>query len=146
MIKPYYLLDTNIISELMKAFPNPEVVRKINSYENLCAIPSTTWTELLYGVNIMKEGKKRDFIFDYLVENVQSRFEIIEYDNHAAWIQGDIRSRLKENSITVDFPDTQIASIAVSNGMILVTRNTNHFEPIQKVSPLMVENWFEAKN
>ena len=60
MIKPYYLLDTNIISELMKATPNPEIIKKINRYENLCAIPSTSWTELLYGVNIMKEGKKRE--------------------------------------------------------------------------------------
>ena len=143
MIKPYYLLDTNIISELMKATPNPEIIKKINRYENLCAIPSTSWTELLYGVNIMKEGKKRDFIFDYLVEIVQSHFEIIQYDNHAAWIQGDIRSRLQENGTPVDFPDTQIASIAVSNNMILVTRNTKHFEPIQKVSPLMLENWSE---
>ena len=145
MIRPYYLLDTNIISELMKATPNPEVVKKINSYENLCAIPSTAWTELLYGVNIMKNGKKRDFIFDYLVELVQSRFEIIQYDNHAACIQGDIRSRLQEAGHSVDFPDTQIASIAVSNNMILVTRNTKHFEPIQKIFPLMVENWFEEK-
>ena len=143
MIRPYYLLDTNIISELMKATPNPKVVKKINSYENLCAIPSTTWTELLYGVNIMKSGKKRDFIFDYLVEMVQSRFEIIQYDNHAAWIHGDIRSRLHEAGSPVDFPDSQIASIAVANNMILVTRNTKHFEPIQKVSPLMLENWFE---
>lgn len=143
MIRPYYLLDTNIISELMKAVPNPGVVRKINRYENLCAIPSTVWTELLYGMNIMKKGKKRDFIFDYLVENIQSRLEIIQYDNHAAWIQGDIRSRLQESGNMVDFPDCQIASIAVSNNMILVTRNTKHFEPIQKVSPLLMENWFE---
>ena len=70
-------------------------------------------------------------------------FEIIQYDNHAAWIQADIRSRLKENGTPIEFDDTQIASIAVSNCMILVTRNTKHFEPIQKVSPLMLENWFE---
>ena len=143
MIRPYYLLDTNIISELLKQNPVQSVIEKVNEHEKFCARSSTTWNELLYGVNIMPAGKKRDFYFDTLVDKIQSDFDIIQYDNHAAWIQADIRSRLKENGTPIEFDDTQIASIAVSNCMILVTRNTKHFEPIQKVSPLMLENWFE---
>ncbi len=143
MIRPYYLLDTNIISELMKQQPDKHVIAKIKEYERFCALSSTSWSELLYGINIMPAGKKRDFYFDTLVDKIQAEFDIIQYDNHAAWIQADIRSRLKENGTPVEFDDTQIASIAVSNGMILVTRNTKHFEPIQEISTLMVENWFE---
>ena len=143
MIRPYYLLDTNIISEIMKQNPVQSVIEKVNEHEKFCALSSTTWNELLYGLNIMPAGKKRDLYFDILVDKIQSNFDIIQYDNHAAWIQADIRSRLKENGTPVEFDDTQIASIAVANCMILVTRNTKHFEPIQKVSPLMVENWFE---
>ena len=143
MIKPYYLLDTNIISELMKQQPDKHVIAKIKEYERFCALSSTSWNDLLYVINIMPAGKKRDFYFDTLVDKIQAEFDIIQYDNHAAWIQADIRSRLKENGTPVEFDDTQIASIAVSNGMILVTRNKKHFEPIQKISPLMLENWFE---
>lgn len=143
MIRPYYLLDTNIISELMKQQPDKHVIAKIKEYERFCALSSTSWNELLYGINIMPAGKKRDFYFDTLVDKIQAEFDIIQYDNHAAWIQADIRSRLRENGTPVEFDDTQIASIAVSNGMILVTRNKKHFEPIQKISPLMLENWFE---
>ena len=143
MIKPYYLLDTNIISELMKQQPDKHVIAKIKEYERFCALSSTSWNELLFGINIMPAGKKRDFYFDTLVDKFQAEFDIIQYDNHAAWIQADIRSRLRENGTPVEFDDTQIASIAVSNGMILVTRNKKHFEPIQKISPLMLENWFE---
>ena len=143
MIRPYYLLDTNIISELMKQQPDTHVITKIKEYEKFCALSSTSWNELLYGINIMPAGKKRDFYFDILVDKIQAEFDIIQYDNQAAWIQADIRSRLKENGTPVEFDDTQIASIAVSNGMILVTRNKKHFEPIQKISPLMLENWFE---
>ena len=143
MIRPYYLLDTNIISELMKQQPDKHVIAKIKEYERFCALSSTSWNELLYGINIMSAGRKRDFYFDTLVDKIQAEFDIIQYDNHAAWIQADIRSRLKENGTPVEFDDTQIASIAVSNGMILVTRNKKHFEPIQKISPLMLENWFE---
>ena len=143
MVRPYYLLDTNMVYELMKPNPDKNVISKISEYEKLIALPSTVWTELMFGVNTMPEGKRRDFVFSKLVDDIQSTYEIIQYDNHAAWIQADIRSRLQENGTPVDFPDTQIASIALSNCMILVTRNTKYFEPIQKVSPLMVENWFE---
>ena len=38
-----------------------------------------------------------------------------------------------------------IASIALANHMILVTRNIKHFAPIQEVSELIVENWFDNK-
>ena len=143
MVRPYYLLDTNMVSEIMKPNPDKNVISKISEYEKLIALPSTVWTELMFGVNTMPDGKRKDFIFSKLVDDIQAAYEIIQYDNHAAWIQADIRSRLQENGTPVDFPDTQIASIAVSNGMILVTRNTKHFEPIQEISTLMVENWFE---
>ena len=143
MVRPYYLLDTNMVSEIMKPNPDKNVISKISEYEKLIALPSTVWTELMFGVNTMPDGKRKDFIFSKLVDDIQAAYEIIQYDNHAAWIQADIRSRLQENGTPVDFPDTQIASIAISNGMILVTRNTKHFEPIKEISTLMVENWFE---
>ena len=144
-MRPYYLLDTNIISELMSSMPNKSVMNKAENYEKLCAIPATTWTELLYGVQRMQKGKKKDLLFEDLLEDIQSNYPIIEYDNHCAWIQADISSRLEEQGTLLDFQDTQIAAIAVSHNMILVTRNIKHFEPIQKVSPLMLENWFEEE-
>ena len=144
MIRPYYLLDSNLISEILKLSPDKVVCKKMIEYQNLCALPSTVWNELIYGVNILEQGKRKDFLFSKIIKDVQSTFEIIQYDNHAAWIQADIRARLKQVGTPVDFPDTQIASIAVANNMILVTRNIKHFEPIQQVCPLMLENWFKA--
>ena len=143
MVKPFYLLDTNIISEIFKQKPNAKLIEMLCKNEKLCALPSTSWNELLYGVNVMAEGKKKQLLFEKLVDDIQKNYDIIHYDNHAAWIHADIRSRLKEKGRSIEFPDSQIASIAVSNCMILVTRNTKHFEPIQEVSPLMMENWFE---
>ena len=142
MIRPYYLLDTNIISEIMRASPDANVLKNFTEHEKLCAISSTTWNELLFGVNRLPAGKRRDYYFDCIVDDIQSHFEIIQYDNHAAWIQADIRARLMECGTPIEFDDTQIASIAVANNMILITRNTKHFEPIQKVASLMMENWF----
>lgn len=142
MADPFFMLDTNIVSELMRASPNPNVMRLSNEREGLCAISSTTWNELLFGVQRMTAGKKKDLLFKDLIDDIQANFPIIEYDRHAAWIQADIRSRLADAGIPIDFQDTQTASIAVSNNLILVTRNTKHFEQIQKVTTLMMENWF----
>ncbi len=142
MATPFFMLDTNIVSELMRASPNQNVMRLSNEREGLCAISSTPWNELLFGVQRMTAGKKKDLLFKDLIDDIQTSYPIIEYDRHAAWIQADIRSRLADAGIPVDFQDTQIASIAVSNNLILVTRNTKHFEQIQKVTTLMMENWF----
>ena len=104
---------------------------------------ATTFNEMLFGVQKIAEGKKKDYIFSKLIDDIQANYPIIQYDNHAARIQADIRYRLEEKGTPIDFQDTQIAAIAVSNNMVLVTRNTKHFAPIQEVSPLMMENWFE---
>lgn len=142
-MRPIYLLVTNVISEIFKPKPNKNTFQKLKETIKICALPSTTWNELLYGAQIMNKGKRRDYIFTKLINEIQSTYNIIQYDNHSAWIQADIQNRLKEKGKTIDFQDTQIASIAISNCMILVTRNTKYFEPIQDVSPLLIENWFE---
>lgn len=144
-MKPLFLLDTNIISELFRNSPDTSVSAKINFHQNRCAIASTTWNELLYGVNIMPEGKRKDFYTSILINIIQSRFQIISLDSHAALIQADIRSRLKEKGTPKDYPDTEIAAIAVSNGMILITRNKKDFEPMTEISPLMLDNWFSGE-
>lgn len=144
MNKPIYLLDTNVISELSKPFPNQNVVSKINELKHLCAISCTTWSELLYGVEIMSPGKNRDYRFSFLIDEIQTLFPVIHYDNHSAWIQADIRSKLKEAGKVKSFQDTQIAAIAISNQMTLITRNIDDFEPMQEVSSVFyLENWFE---
>lgn len=142
-MRPYYMLDTNIVSEAMRTEPNEEVIKQLSKYENLCAICSTTWNELLYGIQILPEGKKKELLYADLIDDVQRSYDVLTYDKAAATIHADIRSRLKEKGKIVEFSDTQIAAIAISNNMILVTRNTKHFKQIQEVSPLLMENWFE---
>lgn len=143
-MRPYYLLDTNIVSEAMHSISDEKVMKKLAQYENLCAICATTWNELLYGIQILPEGKKKKTLYSDLIDDVQGTYDVLPYDKTAATIQADIQSRLKAKGTSVEFADTQIAAIAISNNMILVTRNTKHFKPIQEVSPLLMENWFES--
>lgn len=144
MGKLTYLLDTNIVSEVIKKNPDPNVLYMLARHEAQCAISVTTLNELLVGAQKREAGYQKDMLFKWIIDAVQGTFPILDYDTHCAWIQSDIVARLNSKGTSIDFKDTQIASIAISNNLILVTRNKKHFLPIQEVSNvLFVENWFE---
>ena len=143
MARPYYLLDTNVISDETKLFPAQNVIEKIRHYIPYSAISTITWYELLYGMKKLPEGRKKEFHQKYLYEHVQLTYPIISFDDHAAFIASDIQAWLEKKGIIIPSMDLLIASTAVANNMILVTRNTSDFKVIQEVSPLMVESWWE---
>ena len=139
-----YLLDTNIISELAKANPDANVRMKVKNNQKISVIPSVVWSESLYGINVLPVSKKRSLLEDFYLNTILSTFPIISFDNHAASIFSDIKSRLHTICRPAPVLDMQIASIAIANNMILITRNVKDFENIQEVSALMLENWFET--
>ena len=70
-------------------------------------------------------------------------YEIIPFDASCASIYSDLAQKLKQNGTPTPQFDLLIAATAIANNLILVTRNTQDFEVIAKVSNLMMENWFE---
>ena len=68
-----------------------------------------------------------------------------DFDLHAASIYSDIKSRLERIGKIPSELDLQIASVAIANNLILVTRNVQDFSDIAENSALMLENWFEEK-
>ena len=138
-----YLLDTNIISELTKEVQNQNVVKKIFETQKICALSSVTWAEALYGIKRLADGKRKDNLSDFYINTVQSMYEFLDFDIHAASIYSDIKSRLEEIGKIPAELDLQIASVAIANNLILVTRNIQDFVYIKDCSALMLENWFE---
>ena len=138
-----YLLDTNIISELTKEVQNQNVVKKIFETQKISALSSVTWAEALYGIKRLANGKRKDNLSDFYINTVQSMYEFLDFDIHAASIYSDIKSRLEEIGKIPAELDLQIASVAIANNLILVTRNVQDFIAIQENSALMLENWFE---
>lgn len=142
-MQPLYLLDTNIISEMTKPFPDEIVIQKIIENKQISRICSVTFDEMLYGAKRLEKGKKRSELFRFCTEYIQINYEIIPFDVHASWINSDLRERLEAAGKKAPYSDSMIAATAIANNLVLVTRNTKDFEAIQEVSPLMVENWFE---
>jgi tRNA(fMet)-specific endonuclease VapC len=133
-----YLLDTNLISELVKPRPDPGVEDKCRRYQKDLTIAAPVWHELQFGCFRMPFSRKRDLLELFLEEVIQQNFKILPYDAQAARWHALERSRLTLSGQTPSFVDGQIAAIAVTNGLILVTRNSNDF---QVYSGLKLESW-----
>ena len=142
--EPHYLLDSNIISEIIKREPDFNVIKKIAEHNSDCAICAPVWQELLFGLYRLPDGLNKKYLEKFLKDDVRENFKIKNYSEKAADIQADLRSKLEKLGKPTQKDDSQIAAIALANHMVLVTRNTKHFEAIQEVSDLQIENWFKA--
>jgi len=134
-----YLLDTNVISEPARPDPSAHVIERLEAHGGEVALPSIVWHELVYGVERMDEGRRRSYLADYLREVVRPAMPIIPYDGVAAQWHGTTRAALEAQGRSRPFADGQIAAIAATRDLILVTRNTSDFAFYEE---LHVENWF----
>lgn len=142
-MKKIYLLDTNIVSEFSKERPNEQVLDYYNVRKDYCAISSVTWQELIYGLSRMPEGRKKEYIRKCL-DLYKRDLEIIPYDEFAASICGEVQSSAEQAGKKLPYCDSQIAATAISNGMILVTHNTEDFSYMEEKTFLRMEDWFAA--
>jgi tRNA(fMet)-specific endonuclease VapC len=134
-----YILDTNIISEINKKIPNKFVVSKMNLYQREVATAVTVIHELLYGCyRLPTESKKRVFLLNYIVQ-IPLKMPVLNYDLKSAQYHAQERARLSQIGLTPAFIDGQIASIAVTNNLIIVTNNVDDFVNFKG---LVIENWF----
>ena len=135
-----YLLDTNVVSEPLRPRPNPAVQQRLAQHGDEVAIASTVWHELLYGMERLPQGRRRSFLHDYLQEVVRVAVPILPFDTAAAeWLARE-RARLEAAGQMRPLVDGQIAAVAATRGLILVTRNEADFGGY---TGLHVENWFQ---
>lgn len=138
-----FLLDPNLISELSKPQPNTNVLTNIQRFEPLCAISAITLQEALFGVELLPDGSRKNRLKEY-VEIVKQKFDVIPYDATVAALYAEVVAKCNKAGQPRPICDSQIAATALANDLILVTRNTKDFEPIAKITPLKLENWFET--
>lgn len=141
-MKPVYLLDTNVISELSKPIPNKLVITRLVDNEGLCAICSTVWQETIRGYELLPEGKRKKYIEDY-IRDIKSTYEIIPYDSFASQICGELQAACEKKGKPIPRYDSQIAATAIANGMVLITHNTEDYQSLLENSSLKIEDWAE---
>lgn len=138
-----YLLDTSIVSAPIAKAPSPEIVRHLEASGDECAIAAPVWHELTYGCQRLPRGKRRDAIERYLQDVVLASFPVLPYDEGAASWHGHERARLEGLGKPAPYVDGQIAAIAFTNSLVLVTVNVRDFT---RFRDLKVANWSKRRN
>jgi tRNA(fMet)-specific endonuclease VapC len=142
MVSLRFLLDSNVISEPTRPFPNPGVLRRMREHQDEMGIAAVVWHELLFGCERLPLSRKRSAIESYLLGTVRVSLPILPYDPVAAEWHAAERARLVAAGKTPSFADGQIAATAKANNLILVTANLAHFEIFKG---LRIEDWRERE-
>lgn len=126
-----FVLDTNVISELMRPQPDAGVLRWVETTprDALC-LPSFVVAELLAGIEMMPPGRKRNSLHGFVSDLIAStpRECLLVFGFEEAVHYAAIAELRRKHGREVKQLDAQIASIAASNRMPIVTRNVRDFE------------------
>jgi len=120
------VLDTNIISEMMKETPSTKVLAWIDQQEvTQLFLTTITVAEISYGIQALPKGNRRRRIEDAFNKAITVAFKhrLLFFDEPAAHQYGKIMGCRKELGRPLSILDGQIAAIALAQGAIVATRN-----------------------
>ncbi|MCY4155868.1 MAG: PIN domain-containing protein [Gammaproteobacteria bacterium] len=127
-----WLIDTNVVSEMMRPRPAPRVAFFLDSIaeEGLGIATITVW-EILNGIGRVAPGPRRRSLADRFQDLLDELFE----DRIIEWTLADARAcarimedkRRRGEALDDHVPDAFIAAAAATRGLALVTRNTGEF-------------------
>lgn len=125
------ILDTNVISEPLKAAPDPVVLAWLDDQliETLF-LTTISLAELRYGIAVLPEGKRRDGLRAALDGRIVTLFgaRILAFDAGAADAYAVIRARARAAGRAIGASDGYIAAIAAAHGFAVATRDIGPFE------------------
>lgn len=127
------LLDTNVLSELMRAKPAPQVLEWVDAQPvGDLVITSITVAEILYGIAKMPDGKRKQGLLDVASVMFDEDFagNILPFDADAAVHYAEIAAETEAKGRVVDMADAQIAAIGRLHDAVIATRNIRHFETL----------------
>ena len=142
-----WLLDTNVVSEMMRPRPNPRVAGFLDSVaeEGIGLAAITVW-EVLNGIGLLDLGRRRDD----LAERVQFIVDDLFEDRMLDWTAADARTcarimedkRRRGEALDDHLPDAMLAGMAVNRGIAVITRNERDF---RNTGARIVNPWAEPQ-
>ena len=135
------ILDTNVLSTLMRAVPEARVVAWLDRQPaESVGITSITLFEAYFGLALLPSGRRRQTLeaaFARLLnEDLENR--VLDFDSAAATEAASLAATRQKNGRQVDMRDTQIAGIVLARRATLATRNVRHFTDLKI---LLVDPW-----
>lgn len=135
-----FLIDTNVLSELIRPRPNLSVVRRLLSTDPSALFAwEMTRYELRFGAAI---HPRSNTIWEKIEREILPLPTWLPIEERIALATADLQASLRKSGRPIDMPDAFLAATARMHDLVLVTRNVRHF---QNVDDLMVENWLPAE-
>lgn len=128
-----FLLDTNIISETVKAKPEERLLAWLEAQTPAeLFLAAQTVGELVRGARKVKEKARRERFEAWIEQDLAEQFEsrVLPFDGPAAVLWGRLMGDGDRTGRTPAAADAQIAAVAIHHDLTLVTRNTKDFEPL----------------
>jgi len=127
------LLDTNVVSEPLKAAANLNVCAWMNAQvlETLY-LSAISLAELRFGIAVLPEGKRKDMLHSSLEQRVLPLFSsrILPFDAAASQHYATLLARARATGNPIAPADGYIAAIAATYGLAVATRDTSPFEAL----------------
>jgi tRNA(fMet)-specific endonuclease VapC len=131
-----YLIDTNILSELVRKTPNKNLIAKIEGVPSTSLYTATVCVmELRYGA--LRRGNLGD-LWLKIQQHIVSKLRILDFSYNEALKAAEVLYELYSIGKPIGIEDIMIGSIALSHSLTVVTSNTKHFS---RIPNLQVENW-----
>jgi predicted nucleic acid-binding protein len=124
------VLDTNVVSELMRQQPEPRVLDWIAGQPlETMAITAVTVMEVRYGLHCLPGGRRRSALETRFRQFLDRGFagRILAFDTHTATSSAEIRAACRRLGRAISPEDTMIAGIAKYHGATVVTRDRGGF-------------------
>ena len=133
-----YLLDTSILSELIKKNPNPCIITRLRSKPVHSLFTSCVCvSELRFGSSLRADFEQ---FWSKMNEEIFSRINIVPLGQKEAVLAGDILAQLAGKVEKIGMDDILVAACALANQLTMVTPNVERYSGIKGLS---IENWFE---
>jgi predicted nucleic acid-binding protein len=128
-----FLLDTNVVSELMKPRPNRRVAQWVDaSSEDLMHLSVITIGEVRKGIDLLDDADpRRATLQGWLDRDVRVRFagRLLAFDDAVAERWGQLEALAKKRRLTLPTVDALLAATALHHGLTFATRNTADIAP-----------------
>jgi predicted nucleic acid-binding protein len=135
-----FLVDTNVVSELIRPRPNLPLVRRLLSTDPAALFASEiTRYELRFGAALHPNSTEA---WGKVEREILPLPVWLPMDEKVSLAAADLRATLRKSGKPIEMPDALLAATAMVYDLVLVTRNVRHF---QNILDLAMENWFSEE-
>ncbi|MFD2675042.1 type II toxin-antitoxin system VapC family toxin [Gulosibacter bifidus] len=138
------VLDTNVVSEVLRPRPDANVVNWLESITDDVAITAITLAELLAGLRRLPDGKRKSELsaqVETALRPYRDTGAILAFDALAAPHYADILAERQAIGLPISTGDAQIAAICRARGAVCATRNTKDF---RSTGITLIDPWVGA--